>query len=357
MNYSNDEIFKSLVASAFEFLNKAIDEFGTSSKFSSIHFATSIELFLKARLMKEHWSLLIERVDKADQKAFFRGELKTISPDQTIQRLKKIANVHIPETTQEIFLKIAKHRNKMVHFIHDSDYEMDDKHKLTTEIANEQCAGWFAIRQLLKSWKEHFSDWEKDIRDITMKMERHRAFLGEIFKSKQSEIKKHLQDEKEVSDCPSCGFKSVLISKPMGSVYPASCLVCWYSGAEIEIECSEWKCHETVRFNSYHGPPAFFPSCRSPISEEYVKDQLDTGPAITKDNYYDHVDKNCPHCNGYHSVVEHHDWYVCTQCYEISEELGICEFCSEAQLGGVSEHSYLSGCEFCEGTAGRYFDD
>ncbi len=58
-----------LVENAFSFINKALDEFPSEPKFSLIHFATGVELFLKARLMAEHWSLIVARKQSPDKEA------------------------------------------------------------------------------------------------------------------------------------------------------------------------------------------------------------------------------------------------------------------------------------------------
>lgn len=354
---SEDELFVSLVDSAFEFLNKAIEEFGESAKFSTIHFATAIELFLKARLMKEHWSLLVEKTEQADRTAFFKGKLKSVSSAQAVQRLRKIADVSIPEPSREIFEEIARHRNKMVHFIHEEVKGNETSIPEMTQIAAEQCAGWLALRLLLGQWGEWFEKWENEIHDVSHKMERYRAYLEEKFKSKAGEIASHTKTGGHVTICPSCHFESVLVSLPMGQISPASCILCWYSGAEVEIKCDNQECNEILQFSSYEGPPDHFPICGSVINEKFIVDALDTGPAITKDNLYDCVEKSCPYCGGYHTVLEHHDWFVCTQCFEISETIGICGHCSEGQLGGVPDHSALVGCDFCDGSAGKYLDD
>jgi len=68
---SEDELFRSLTGSAFEFLEKAIAEFEQSAKFSTVHFTIAIELFLKARLVREHWSLLLDKPDQGDKADFF----------------------------------------------------------------------------------------------------------------------------------------------------------------------------------------------------------------------------------------------------------------------------------------------
>ena len=54
-------MFNRLVENAFDFLFKAISEIEGQPKYSVIHFYAAVELFVKARLMKEHWSLVISQ--------------------------------------------------------------------------------------------------------------------------------------------------------------------------------------------------------------------------------------------------------------------------------------------------------
>ncbi|NTH25684.1 hypothetical protein G6K83_11435 [Agrobacterium rhizogenes] len=351
---SEDELFRSLVKSAFEFLEKALSEFEKSAKFSTVHFATAIELFLKARLMKEHWSLLLDKPDQADKAGFFRGEAKTVAPEQAIERLRKIAGVTIPQHSRDVFVKIAQHRNKMVHFIHADDRA--DTPQATAQIVAEQCEGWLSLRVLLESWSE-FDDFQQDIRNVGRQMERHREFLQAKFSSKAEVLKKHRDDGKRVVICPSCGFESVRLEDAHGLISPGSCVVCRYNGSEITLACPNDHCAQEIKCNSYQGPPSECPHCESSIDEDFIAEALDTGEGVNYDNYYDHTDVNCPQCSGYHKGVQHADLYICVQCFESSEVMEICEWCNEGQIGGVSENSYMVGCEFCDGNSSQYRDD
>ncbi len=58
---NKEEMFNRLVENAFDFLFKAISEIEGQPKYSVIHFYAAVELFVKARLMKEHWSLVISQ--------------------------------------------------------------------------------------------------------------------------------------------------------------------------------------------------------------------------------------------------------------------------------------------------------
>lgn len=348
---SEDDLFKSIVGSAFEFLEKAILEFEQSAKFSTVHFAIAIELFLKARLMREHWSLLLDKPDSGEKAEFFKGNGKTVTPDQAIERLRKIADVTIPAHTRDIFSSIAKHRNKMVHFVHTDD-RLDDQNS-TAQIVAEQCAGWLSLRLLLESWEE-FASFEGEIWRIGRAMERHRAYLEAKFESQKEHLKKHMTAGGRVSVCPSCNFESVCIDDPQGAISPSSCMVCWYDGAEIRIDCLGPDCHGQISFNNYEGAPDYCPHCRTSIGSSFLEEALNTGG-----RGYDEITRviNCTQCSECNTGVEHHDLFVCVECFDTSHEMGICGYCSEGQMGGVPENSYLVGCERCEGALGNMRDD
>lgn len=352
---SEKDLFKSIVDSAFEFLNKAIDEFQSSSKFSTVHFAIAIELFLKARLMQEHWSLLVEKTDLADKASFFKGELRTVSPEQAIQRLKKIANSPILDRSKSIFLKIAKHRNKLVHFVHQEETSIQESDELIGKIALEQCAGWLELRVLLEKWDVFFVDYKSEIKNVSEKMERHREYLEELFKSKAEEIKNHESIPLGyVSYCPCCSFKALLCFDIGSSLFPSSCAVCRYKGVDIEIICQYIDCEQMIHFSSWEGAPTTCPHCETSIDEDYFEDALNTEVISKKDSHEAVMPINCPDCNSLGSVVKHEEYYVCSNCFEISNKIEYCDWCSEGQLDRVQENSFMTGCDFCDGS---YKDD
>lgn len=257
---SEDELFEALSKSAFEFLTRAIDEFAESAKFSTVHFAIAIELFLKARLMREHWSLLLDKPDQADKAAFFRGDAKTVTPEQTMERLRRIALVTIPQSSREIFGLIATHRNKMVHFAHAGENDTDGPNGVQ-RIAEEQCAGWLALRTLLAEWPE-FEDFQTDIWQISVRMEGHRTYLETAFAAKAAELQSHRDAGGRVIHCPSCRFESVKVEEHIDAVAEANCVVCrFFRGSEIAVDCPNEDCGTPIRFTSYDGPPSECPTC------------------------------------------------------------------------------------------------
>lgn len=348
---SDDDIFLSLVASAFEFLEEAIAGFDRSTKFSTVNFAVAIELILKARLLKHGWELLISDPRRIDRSAFVNGLAHTVTPEQAMDRLAS-SGAEIPTHARQVFKTIFSHRNRMVHFVHVAADNPAPEDASKVRVAREQLAGWVELGNLLLGWRE-FVEFRGQIAHIAFLMERQKEFLSEVFRSKAGVIAAQVEAGLRVGSCPLCKHRSVLVAEPIGAIEPATCAVCSYHGAEITIRCEQEGCEDFVVFRSYDSYPLRFPHCQTRITDEFVRGQLDTQPPLTKRNYFDRVDTmHCPECAGYDTVVEHETIFVCTNCFDIAEEVGVCGYCGQAQLGEIPAYSNLTGCDFCEGQVG-----
>lgn len=84
-----ENLFDSLVRNAIDFLNRAIDELQENPKYSVVHFFAAIEIFLKARLLLEHWSLVHEEPGRANLTSFFQGDFRSVSLQEAIRRPNK----------------------------------------------------------------------------------------------------------------------------------------------------------------------------------------------------------------------------------------------------------------------------
>ena len=109
----------SIVNNGFDFFRKSLAEIEDETKFSVIHFFAAVELFLKARLMAEHWSLVVSKDPSWD--SFERGDFKSVTLDECLDRLVKIARSPVSADDTRRFKQLAKHRNKIVHFHHELD--------------------------------------------------------------------------------------------------------------------------------------------------------------------------------------------------------------------------------------------
>ena len=113
-------MFSRLVENGFDFLFKAIDELKDQPKYSVIHFHAAVELFVKARLMHEHWSLVVTKRQEPAWEKFVAGDFQSVSLDEAASRLSKIVRSGLSAPELEAFREVARHRNKMVHFFHEA---------------------------------------------------------------------------------------------------------------------------------------------------------------------------------------------------------------------------------------------
>lgn len=100
-------------------------------------------------------------------------------------------------------------------------------------------------------------------------------------------------------------------------------------------------------------------NCEHNFSDEEVKTLLLDWFEVTKDNVDEGYEANRGECQGYRSVVlRPNDKWICSNCFVQFEhsDIGACNWCTEKMTEDV-EDSFLFGCEFCDGSVGRYSDD
>ncbi len=346
-------IFEDLVESAFEFLLRAIDELEQSPKFSTIHFATAVELFLKARLMREHWSLVVDHPDKATRADFNSGRARTVTPEKAIGRLRDIADVTINPEAEKAFRSIAERRNRMIHFVHGSGGEGDSRE----QVAIEQCVGWFHLENLLSDWSEQLGPVARHVRSAQTKMKKHKRFLQVRFDRAADQIREAKAEGIDFCTCRSCGFPAAAVMPVTEAVARLVCLVCDVHDVRFTIACPDADCGAPVQFLGSEGPDQTCQLCETPVGSADIREALDS-EIVGPDDYLDFTEKNCALCGTLHSVVQHAHVYVCVECLAVEDDIAQCGFCNEQQIGGGDlEFSYRTGCEFCDGANGWEGDD
>jgi hypothetical protein len=142
---TEEELKSRLAENAFDFLERAIDEFKGRPKYSIINFYAAVELFLKARLLHEHWSLIVL---KTHRQKFESGDFVSVSFEGMCERLRKVVQSALPEGAQRNFDVVRKHRNRMVHFFHNAT---EDQGAKTESVAGEQLRPWCDLHDLRNS--------------------------------------------------------------------------------------------------------------------------------------------------------------------------------------------------------------
>lgn len=353
---TKDQLFNQIVENALDFLTRSIDEFPDHPKHSIISFHTSVELFLKARLMSEHWSLVVTNRQEPDWDSFISGDFRSVSIKEAANKLKKVARSGLMEQELRAFEDVTKHRNKMVHFFHEVD-DVEKNNRTVRAIAKIQLNAWYFLHGLLsRRWKEIFDTWSEEIEGIDAKLRKYHEFLDVIFVHITDEIGRRRQAGAIFRLCPSCGFESQEHQQDSGVVYESKCLVCSLLETNLRLECSS--CGTAIFFANEGF--AECEGCGEKLGPEDVvaelHDSVGAGWArIDGDDSWDL--SNCGFCDGWHTVVRiEEDEYVCGLCLEKFNGVAHCGWCNEGNTADM-EDSYFSGCNQCDGWIGWHADD
>ena len=343
-----------VIENALDFMTEAISEFENKPKYSVIHFHAAVELFLKARLMAEHWTLVVSKRKEPDWQKFATGDFISVSLDESSERLRKVVGSGLSKQELEIFRSITSHRNRMIHFFHEAD-SAAEKDQLKQAIAKEQLTAWYLLhRRLTVQWLEVFEPWKDKLNEINKRLRNLHAYLRVVFDQIEPDIKKRKLAGESFRDCASCGFQAQEYSAEVNEPYEARCLVCDFSEICLSLKCPE--CETAVQFVSEGF--GVCSECGRKFEPKDVAEELvdDTAAHIAYKDGDDSLELgNCSDCDGYHTVVPLDEEYFCTTCFGRFRSVEWCGWCNEPNTGDM-ENSSWTGCNHCDGNAGWLAD-
>lgn len=339
-----NRIFDSLVSNAIDFLNKSVSELKQNPKYSVINFCAGLEIFLKARLILEHWSLIVIKPENAIKEKFKSGEFYSVGIEETIKRLRNVAGEHFSKDEELCFKLVREHRNKLVHFFHPV-YLKKPNITLLQKIIAEQCLAWYHLHGLLTTqWSKQFNRHQQKIKEIDEKMHEQRAFLKVKYTKLNAEIQKNIKLGVEYTNCKSCGFLSSSVKENEPSLFETKCLVCHSRDRFLMWECPD--CGELVEIEDMGQGTCGNKKCRRKIDLEYLLSKFKT--RFDKDTMYSEL-PICSNCEHYEpSVIPIGSQYYCLWCKALHKSVEHCEWCSTEIAGFNSSDSYLTGCFMCE---------
>ena len=349
-----ETLLSRLVENALDFLNRAIPELDNAPKYSVIHFHASMELFLKARLMAEHWTLIVSKRKEPEWNQFKRGDFQSVTLDEAADRLKNVIDSGLSSNASNAFQRVKTHRNKIMHFFHEA-HQGEEEIKFKKTIVKEQLVAWYWLHRLVtKQWEITFKPWNARIREIDRLIQKHHGeHLHIVFDQLVPEIDKMKEQGHPFKTCYLCNFEALPFQKPQneeyGLPYSSRCLVCENPSSYLKIKCPQ--CQATVTFvnDGWSGW-----ECGEKFEPPHLADLLDSSEEPTKEaleiGYLN--TGNCGDCDGYKTVVKIKSGeYCCASCLETFEQLEKCEFCGDLDTGDMAD-SYLDGCSVCSGSIG-----
>lgn len=340
-----EDIFDSLTNNAIDFMTTSLNELKERPKYSIINFYSSIELFFKARLLKEHWALIVKNPEKAKLSSFLSGDFQSVGIDDAVARLKNITKQSITREEVQCFEKLREHRNKLVHFFNPKYVGKPDKDTLY-EIISEQCKGWFYLNRLLcEKWKATFKNYKKEISELNKLMHSHKEFLRAKFEALQGRITEEKKKGFNFTDCFACSFEAAKEEKLFEPLVEHTCLVCKSYQQLLKVPCPD--CENIIYIDDYAEGKCG--KCNRDIDLGFLlgKYGTDTSP---KEYSTDPSIAYCHWCERPEESVillEDKEW-VCLSCFQPHAAIERCDWCGAMTTGDTSD-SYLNGCTMCGG--------
>lgn len=218
------EISWALVDSGLDFLQRAVEEMTgdqPDNKYAALHLFSAIEVLIKARLIREHWTLACTKVDGATIAGLKNGDTHTVDPDAGLIRLKTTVGLDIPKEQESKVNVLRKLRNRFAHFA-----IVTTKGK--TDIAIRSALGGgldFAIWFLETYTRPVAPKAEADLIDACLEelakvLHELEAYLAERLET----IKPKLAKFDVLLDCPNCLQPALTLTDDE----PPKCLLCWW---------------------------------------------------------------------------------------------------------------------------------
>ena len=300
---TKDEIFNSLVESAFDFMGHALDNVSDEPKYALMSLASGIELVFKARLVCEGAQWVASEPTEASPERFKQGRIKTVGFDLARRRIEALSGAPIDKVSCNAFLAVVSHRNRVVHFFH------ADLDKLRKQVASDIYVAWHHLYGLMAGdWRQYFSAHENTMRAFGMRLQGLKPLLQAVF----DRVVSGSAGAESLTTCPCCGFRALDPAARGGQYVGAICRVCGYQALS----------HRAIK----HGEEVFCGSCGE--------------------------------CNGIQTVIDTGLCFKCKECEETFSDYTKCEFCGEAWVGVSGDFGdYLEGCPHCGGAASHWKDE
>ncbi|MFF9870097.1 hypothetical protein ACF1G0_32750 [Streptomyces sp. NPDC013953] len=170
------------------------------------------EVLLKARLQREHWSLVFKEPGAASLKRFREGDFESCGADATVLRLRQIASVEISQRDQKALKDLARDRNALQHY--------GLTHNAAAIEARAGAVLDFLVRFLDKELLPHLDPGDRsatrsDMSYVAQEVRGITAFASQRMKRLVAEIKEEGVDERTV-DCPFCHHVSMIVQAGFG---------------------------------------------------------------------------------------------------------------------------------------------
>lgn len=326
-------ISEQILKNSLIFLLEGIHQIEINPKQSIVSFWTGVELFIKALLVEEHWSLIAKDTRTISQEKFKNGDFVSIDFSHSIDLLENVFSVSLEKKTKKAFETIRKHRNKIVHFTNPRIENKNawDLSDLFLEMGNV----WNELQGLYLPVID-FDENELPIlyENISKAIDSHNVILEGKYQQVHEKKLRHL-DCNDILSCSSCDYKAVILSPVNSILYESKCLVC-----NDEVDVIKIKCDHCNNINILHKSETICSKCH---------EELDLMSYILgkRTQQSETIIAACHRC-GSKSVINIQSIWFCLNCFSYHLDVSVCDSCG-AHVTHSTKNSYTDGCICCEG--------
>ncbi|MDQ7906850.1 hypothetical protein RB614_20250 [Phytohabitans sp. ZYX-F-186] len=197
------------LANGLDYLDSVVAHLGGKPtkrdlKYAVLHLYSAIEVLLKYRLIREHWTTVVSRMDSADKTKFESGDFESASSLESYDRLVRICGLPLDKEDRKKIETVGKLRNKLQHFGLSATTE-----EVAATTARALDFLWRFIHEHVVPGAE--DDEEAELDDV---LDRVRADLGTILSlvtARMKELDPILAQKDVVVDCPACRQSALIV--------------------------------------------------------------------------------------------------------------------------------------------------
>lgn len=323
----------------------------------------AIEKILQARLLREHWSFLLQRPTRHSLEDLLLKKAPTLGAEQICQRLHQLCPKQFPLKYRARIGRVIKHTRCLLagtcaQKMPQGDYperdllraKMREERKAcaihSTTLQRDLVSCWRMLRDLMQyKWTQyfaayttHFDRLEANIQPLRQQLANH-AWLKHL-KQKSKQPRHWLILRK----CAACGHKSYILNTIFDSLiiqFESFCSCCDYVSDIISCENCENLTEADVPCRI----------CAHSQSADQCFDPRKCMEASPTTPY-------CPGCdNNNLQALQRPGHYYCPDCHFKfnSHDYVKCRFCLRYNYGLLDQDlSYLQGCNHCSGLHGYF---
>lgn len=197
----NSTVSWQVVDNGLDFLDRAVSEMAGPApdhKYAALHLFCAIEVLIKARLMREHWTLVASKLEGATPAKLETGELLTVDPMAGLKRLQDIAGISVSQTHSNAVDAVRKLRNRVAHFAFVGADPLADAVTLSKGL---DFAWWLLAHHIGPGAPDAEA---KAIQESLEKLAQESGTIASLVKTRLAEIQGDLGSAELLLGCPRC---------------------------------------------------------------------------------------------------------------------------------------------------------